>query len=122
MSNRCEQVVEDDEMSVVSSASSMAGDLGDHLETSSVSTEDQSRGGQSRRSGTSEAHEKRLRESIIQQEEGAVRRARMTVIATIIALTIAVSVSVYYFAAKSDQTSFEIAVGLYLEGIASRIE
>lgn len=120
MSNRREVVEDDDEMSVVSSASSME-DL-DNLETSSVSTEDQSRGGQSRRSATSEANEKRIRESIIKQEEGAVRRARMTVIATTIALTIAVSVSVYYFAAKSDQTSFEIAVGLYLEGIASRIE
>lgn len=54
--------------------------------------------------------ERELRETLIKSEEKAVRAARIFVIITVIAMTVAVSVSVYFFASGGDQYSFEIAV------------
>jgi hypothetical protein len=55
-------------------------------------------------------NERELRENLIKREERAVRTARLFVIITVIAMTVAVSVSVYYFASRGDEYSFEIAV------------
>ena len=54
--------------------------------------------------------EKAIRENLIKNEEKAVRTARYFVIIAVVAMTIAVSVSVWYFASAGDQYSFEIAV------------
>lgn len=51
-----------------------------------------------------------LRERIVKSEERAVQKARLLVIATVVALTLSVSTAVYFFATKSDQASFELAV------------
>jgi hypothetical protein len=50
-----------------------------------------------------------MRENLIKREERAVRTARLFVIITIIAMTIGVSVSVY-FASVNDKYSFDVAV------------
>jgi hypothetical protein len=54
--------------------------------------------------------EKALRDKIINNEEKAVRKARIIVIGAFIACATAVSVSVYKFASKADFRSFELDV------------
>ena len=51
--------------------------------------------------------EKKLRDKIIKNEEKAVRKARVIVIAAFISCATAVSVAVYKFASRADYRSFE---------------
>jgi hypothetical protein len=60
--------------------------------------------------GGNEQEEKEMRDLIIKQEERNVRKARLFVIAAIIAIAVAVSTAIYIFAAKSDQDTFELEV------------
>ncbi len=51
-----------------------------------------------------------MKDRIIKKEEKAVRKARYLVIAAVIACAVAASTSIYIFALKSDQSTFELEV------------
>jgi hypothetical protein len=54
--------------------------------------------------------DKEMKDRIIKKEEKAVRSARLLVIAAVIACAVAASTSIYIFASKSDQSTFELEV------------
>jgi hypothetical protein len=54
--------------------------------------------------------DKEMKNRIIRKEEKAVRRARLFLIAAVIACAVAVSVAIYIFASNSDQSTFELEV------------
>jgi hypothetical protein len=61
-------------------------------------------------SGNGSVQTKDLRDTIIKNEEKSVKKARRLVGFAVIACAITVSVSVYFFAKKGDQKSFELQV------------
>jgi hypothetical protein len=89
-------------------------DQDDAGENSSMCSSSYTEGTSASKSGHEEAKqdeaEKRLRDKIIKNEEKAVRKARVIVIATFIACATAVSVAVYKFASRANYRSFELEV------------
>ncbi len=80
-------------------------DIIDFPSSSSVSSADVESG-----SGSVQTKEKKIRDTIIKNEEKAVINARRLVGFATIVCAIAVSVSVYFFAKKGDQGRFELEV------------
>lgn len=73
-----------------------------------------------RRSQEDEHADKEMRDKIIRREEQAVKRARIVVICAIIAAAVAVSTSIYVFAAQADYHNFELVVRVAGQQFQSR--
>jgi hypothetical protein len=54
--------------------------------------------------------DKEMKNRIIRKEEKDVRNARLLLIAAVMACAVAVSVAIYIFASRSDQSTFELEV------------
>lgn len=81
------------------------------LEVMSTSSKESSnRAGSSVKNGGADQEEKKLRAKIIQGHDTAVRWARVVVIAVVVAFAVAVSATIYVFASRGDQQSFDMQV------------